>query len=245
MSNASAASYFEQYAVNYADWTRGSRAFGERLAVFDKLMDRFRPASGQHGICVDLGCGNAALGSRAAARGFEVIAIDGSEQMLALAKREQDARGPRGDARIHDFRHAQLPLDAGLVDELRGRVDLIIASSVLEYLNEADTGEVLGQCAQLLRPRGWALTSFPNRQAVYWRALRLIGDMRMLRGRTAGVQLRQWTPGQVRDLALARGLTLDSVEYFALPFQDHLGSFAPGRPVWLATLFLAVLSAAR
>ncbi len=242
MPDARALSYFEQNAVKYADWTRGSRGFEERLAVFGALIGRCRPAAGSRAICLDLGCGNAALGSLAAARGFDVIAIDSSAEMLGLARR---AQARQRDAQIRDFRHAQLPLDAGLMDELQGRADLIIASSVVEYLSDCEANQFFAQCAQLLKPRGIALISLPNRRALYWRAQRLIGDRGPLRGNIAGVQQRHWSPEQVRNVAIAHGLSLDRFEYFALPFQERLDPIPLGRPTWLATLFLAVLAPIR
>ncbi len=242
MPRASAGGYFERNAVKYAEWTRESRGFDERRAVFGELIGRCRPAPGEFALCLDLGCGNAALGSLAAAQGFEVIAIDGSAQMLELARR---AHARPGDAQICDFRQANLPLDEGMLEELRGRADLIIASSVVEYLDNCDAHTLFAQCAQLLKPTGVTLISFPNRRALYWRAQRLLGDRGPLRGNIAAVQQRQWIPEQVRDVAIVHGLHPDRFEYFALPFQELLDPIPLGRPTWLATLFLAALTPVR
>lgn len=241
MPDARALSYFERNAVKYAEWTRASRGFEERRAVFGALIDRRRPPAREPALCLDLGCGGTPLGLLAADQGFDVIAIDGSAEVLAIAQRAQ----ARGGARIHDFRHARLPLDAALLEELRGRADLIIASSIVEYLSDNDSDELLAQCEQLLEPGGTALISYPNQRSVYWRALRPVGNRGPLRGRAAGVQQRQWSPEQVRDSATAHRLTLCGLEYFALPLQQYLDPFPLGRPAWLATLFVAVLTPVR
>jgi len=242
VSNTRTLSFFEHYAVEYPDWTRASHGFEERRTVFGALIDRCRPRAGEPALCLDLGCGTAALGSLAAARGFDVIAIDGYAEMLVQARQGQARLGAAG---IRDFRHARLPLDTLLMDELRGRADLIIASSVVEYLGDPDTDEFFAQCARLLKPRGTALMSFPNRRALYWRVQRLIGSRGPLRGNIATVQQHQSNPERVRERASTHGLSLQSFEYFALPFQKLLDPLPLGRPAWLATLFVAVLAPAR
>ena len=257
MPDAGALSYFEHNAAKYADWTRTSRGFDERRAVFGALIGSCQPPAGEAALCLDLGCGSAPLGLLAAARGFDVVAIDGSAEMLALARRAQALTLPSiRDFRhaglpldpalsgIREFRQARLPLDVALTEELRGRADLIIASSVVEYLSELDATRLIAQCAQLLKPSGTALISFPNRRALYWRAVRPVGNRGPLRDRAAGVQQRQWTPEQVREVALASGLSLDSFQYFALPLQQYLDHLSRRRPAWLATLFVAVLTPA-
>jgi SAM-dependent methyltransferase len=208
--------------------------------VFGGLVACCCPAPGEHPVCLDLGCGNAALGSLAAARGFDVTAIDGSARMLTLARQAQ-AHGT--DRQIRDFRHAPLPLAPALIGEFHGRAELIIASSVIEYLSAAHARKLLAQCAQLLAPGGTALISFPNRRALYWRAQRLIGARGPLRANVSALQQQQWTPEQVRETARACGLRVDRIEYFALPFQQRLDRLPLGRPRWLATLFVTTLVA--
>jgi len=238
MTEPSALSYFDRNAVKYSEWTRASRGFRERRAVFGALIERCRPPAGEPALCLDLGCGGTPIGLLAVDQGYDVIAIDGSAEMLALARRTRAG----GGAQIREFRHARLPLDGLSLDELRGRADLVIASSLVEYLSDPDSDELLAQCAQLLKPDGTALISFPNRHSLYWRALRPIGNRGPLRGRAAGVQQRQWSPEQVRDRAAAHGLGLCGSEYFALPLQQYLDSVPLNRSAWLATLFVAVLA---
>ena len=122
------------------------------------------PAGGVGATAMDLGCGPGHLTHQLAARGFRTISIDGSEAMLARTRERLQQHGV-ADA---DLRRHTLPLPAEVVDELAGQAQLIVMSSVIEYLE--DDAEMLRQCARLLAPGGHLLASFPNRRSVYWRA---------------------------------------------------------------------------
>lgn len=238
MTDASALNHFEQHARRYAAWTQTSRGFEERVDVFRALVDGYRPRGGDGAICMDLGCGTGALGSMAAERGFAVTAIDGSAEMLAVARQAEAQRGDR----ISDFRQERLPLGEDTLSEFQGRVDLIITSSVVEYLSEAEANSFLGQISRLLTPQGRALISFPNRQSLYWRSQRWVGVRTLLKGRDASVQQQRWTPADVRQAAGRHGLDMDESRYFALPLQERLAPVFHSRPPWMATLFVAALS---
>ena len=109
---------------------------------------------------MDLGCGPGHLTHQLAARGFRTISIDGSDAMLARTRERLEQHGI-ADA---DLRRLTLPLPADLVDELAGQAQLIVMSSVIEYID--GDKEMLRQCARLLAPGGHLLASFPNRRAL-------------------------------------------------------------------------------
>ena len=126
--------------------------------------------------------------------------------------------------------------------EFAGRVDLVIASSVVEYLTDSDADRVFAQCRRLLSRHGRALMSFPNDRALYWRLQRRIKIDGMLRGRDASVQKRSWNPVEVAEAARRHGLTTTETQYFALPLQERVPAAITARPLWLATLFVSVLT---
>ena len=123
------------------------------------------------GTAIHLGRGPGHPLAAAAERGHRVLGIDGSEAMLALARRRLDAR----DAGTSDasFEHHTLPLPPAAMQRLEGSADLVLASSVFEYI-EDDTA-LMTQCAALLKPGAYLLASFPNRRSVYWSASRVTG----------------------------------------------------------------------
>jgi len=237
VAEAAALNHFDRNAHRYAAWTRSSRGFRERGDTFGALIDRLWPRGGQDAICLDLGCGNGALATLAAEHGFRVTALDGSAEMIALAQQRSRDNG----ASMH-CRQERLPLCEELMREFADRVDLVIASSVVEYLTDSDADRVFAQCRRLLSRDGRALVSFPNDRALYWRLQRQIKIDGMLRGRDASVQKRSWNPAEVAEAAKRHGLTTTETHYFALPLQERVPAAITARPFWLATLFVSVLS---
>jgi 2-polyprenyl-3-methyl-5-hydroxy-6-metoxy-1,4-benzoquinol methylase len=236
-SEDAALSHFERNAHRYAAWTRTSRGFRERGDTFGALIDRLWPNGGQGAICLDLGCGNGALAVLAAEHGFQVTALDGSAEMVALAQQRSG-----DDGASVQYRQERLPLGEEVVGEFADQVDLVISSSVVEYLTDAEADHLFAQCGRLLSRRGKALMSFPNDRALYWRLERRIKADGMLRGRDASVQKRSWNPVEVAQAARRHGLTTTETQYFALPLQERVPAAITARPSWLATLFVSVLT---
>lgn len=137
-----------------------SPAFGERFRVWTTLFDRYvRPGD----RVLDLGCGSGVFSRYLAGRGCQVVGIDGSPAMIALG--EQKA------APAHPVRYLvqTLPL-ANLTDV--GTQDVIVASSLLEYMDDMDA--LLGQARLLLRPGGLLIASVPNNVSLYRRIERRV-----------------------------------------------------------------------
>jgi 2-polyprenyl-3-methyl-5-hydroxy-6-metoxy-1,4-benzoquinol methylase len=230
-----AVEHFDSQAGTYEAHAEGRPEFEERFRLWSAAIDRVMPGGGAGATAMDLGCGPGHLTHQLAANGFRTISIDGSEAMLARTRQRLQQHGV-ADA---DLRRHTLPLPAAVVDELAGRAQLIVMSSVIEYLERDD--EMLRQCARLLAPGGHLLASFPNRRSVYWRLQGVLKRTPLFAGSASRHQRHQYDPAMVLAMARAAGLELRGVTLFALPLQRYTESVLPGRRPRLATLFLADL----
>lgn len=230
-----AVEHFESQAGTYEAHAEGRPEFEERFRLWGAAIERVMPAGGAGATAMDLGCGPGHLTHQLATHGFRTISIDGSEAMLARTRERLQQHGV-ADA---DLRRHTLPLPAAVVDELAGQAQLIVMSSVIEYLEHDD--EMLRQCARLLAPGGHLLASFPNRRSVYWRLQRVLKRTPLFARSASRHQRHQYDPPMVQAMARAAGLELREVTLFALPLQRYTGAVLPGRRPRLATLFLADL----
>jgi 2-polyprenyl-6-hydroxyphenyl methylase/3-demethylubiquinone-9 3-methyltransferase len=142
MHNQAAISFHDTLASRWEDEYK-SKAFAERIASISGLI----PDTLQGQKWLDAGCGTGTI-SRwlVAERGAVVLAIDGSDGMLAHAPA---AKGV-------EYRRADI-IDTGLSSE---SLDGIVCSSVLEYL--ASPEAALREFHRLLKPGGVLLASVPN-----------------------------------------------------------------------------------
>jgi 2-polyprenyl-3-methyl-5-hydroxy-6-metoxy-1,4-benzoquinol methylase len=230
-----AVEHFESQADTYEAHAEGRPEFEERFTLWSAAIDRVMPAGGAGATAIDLGCGPGHLTRQLATRGFRTISIDGSEAMLARTRERLQQHGV-ADA---DLRRHTLPLPARVVDELAGQAQLIVMSSVIEYLE--DDGEMLRQCERLLASGGHLLASFPNRRSVYWRLQRVLKGTPLFARSASRHQRHQYDPPMVRAMARTAGVELRDVTLFALPLQRYTEGVLPGRRPRLATLFLADL----
>src|SRR5262245_56037063 len=108
-----------------------------------------------------------------------------------------------------DLRRHTLFLLPRLVEELGGQAQLIVMSSVIEYIE--DDAEMLRQCARLLASGGHLLASFPNRRSVYWRAQRVLKGTPLFARSASRHQRHQYDPGMVRAMARDARLELSGI----------------------------------
>lgn len=149
-----ATGYFSENVSQFQDLYRTSPGFQERVELWDKLLRRYQTPRGR---AVDLGCGAGVFSFRLAELGNTVVGIDGAPNMVESCEAERKRRGIENLR----FKHGTLPR----VDEtgLAG-ADLVISSSVIEYVEELD--ETLALFARLLRPGGYLIVSMPNVQSI-------------------------------------------------------------------------------
>ncbi|GAC1438994.1 MAG: hypothetical protein NVSMB51_16070 [Solirubrobacteraceae bacterium] len=227
--------YFDAVAPAYARQAANDPSFVERSELYERLIARYGGNGQRAGArALDLGCGTGVIARHLAGQGFATIGIDGSAGMIAAGEKLQ-----RDATKGLEFRQAELPLDESIVRELEGSVQLLVCSSVIEYIEEDQ--RFLAHCERLLAPGGVALISFPNRASLYRRLEVRLRRTAVLRHSCMRVQAHQYTAEEVRAKTDAVGLeTLESV-FFTLPIHRYIHKLVRGRPRWLATLFVAVL----
>lgn len=125
--------------------------FHERVRIWDGLLDRYAT---RDGLSLDMGCGPGIFSFYLAEMGGRVVGIDGAADMVELCEAQRRERG------LENIRYLQARLS--VVDErVPANADLIISSSVVEYIDDLDA--TLALFARLLRPGEYS--SFPCRIA--------------------------------------------------------------------------------
>jgi 2-polyprenyl-3-methyl-5-hydroxy-6-metoxy-1,4-benzoquinol methylase len=145
-----AVGYFSENVREFDDLYRSSPGFRERVELWDRLLQRHVVTGGR---ALDIGCGAGMFSFRLAALGQRVIGVDGAAAMVAHCNAERERLGLKDV----QFREGRLPR----IDEsgLAG-ADLVISSSVIEYVPELD--ETLALFARLVKPGGTLIVSMPN-----------------------------------------------------------------------------------
>jgi len=212
-----------------AAYTRSPR-FKERLAVWSELIQRYSKIGGR---VLDVGCGPGLLASIAADRAAAVLAFDASLEMVGLAQARVRSAG----------RHNVRVLQGFIGDpQLLGdqRFDLVVCSSVLEYINQLGAG--LDWLVGALDPGGVLLVSLPNGGSLY---RKVEGVIHRWIGRPAYYRHVRHVPTSERAGAdlVVRGLRVEETRYYSpAPLLSRLAR-AAGRPELADTMF--VLAARR
>jgi len=124
--------------------------FKERLEVWDGILRRVvKPG----GLAVDMGCGSGVFSFKLAELGSRVIGVDGATEMVSFCEAQ------RRDLNLSDVRFVQGTLPDVDTSEF-GEADLVISSSVVEYVPDLDA--TLGLFARLLKSGSPLVISMPN-----------------------------------------------------------------------------------
>lgn len=147
--------FFSGISEDFARKYQRAPDFQERFRVWTALLDRYMTPGG---LAVDVGCGSGIFSVYLAKKGMKVIGIDAAEKMIALCER-QKAELKLGHLR---FFHAELP-QLHIVPPQRA--DLMISSSVLEYVSDLEAS--LTRMIGLLKEDGTLIVSMPNAYGIY------------------------------------------------------------------------------
>ncbi len=150
-----AVSWHSAIAKKFDATYRVNRSFQERRTLWTDLIARHATPGGR---ALDLGCGSGVFTFQLAAKCREVVAVDGSGEMLDLCREKGRVEN------VGNVSFIQSDI-AEIEKNVSGGFDLIICSSVIEYLD--DVNSALGAMHRLLKPGGILMISCPNRQSLF------------------------------------------------------------------------------
>jgi demethylmenaquinone methyltransferase/2-methoxy-6-polyprenyl-1,4-benzoquinol methylase len=154
---------FARIAPRY-DRINDLQSFGLHRAWKRRLVRLAEPAPGRHAL--DLCCGTGDVAFALAAAGADVVGLDFSEPMLAVARRRQQEQAPRTSTGPVKF----LQGDALALPFPDATFDAVTISYGLRNLADLDGG--LREMLRVLRPGGRALVlDFGKPDHALWRAL--------------------------------------------------------------------------
>jgi len=139
----------------FAERYSHDRNFIQRYHIWTNKIDDF---SAGVSTAYDMGCGSGIFSFYLASKGIQTVGFDGAEGMIELCNKHREE--------LHltnpNFKLAMLPIaDYSSLP----KVDLIISSSVIEYIDDIDS--IIRMFHGLLKPNGKLIVSFPNKDAFY------------------------------------------------------------------------------
>jgi ubiquinone/menaquinone biosynthesis C-methylase UbiE len=188
--------------------TREFAVYHERvLAPFLDRVARERPG----GRALDLGCGTAVVTVALARRGFDVVGVDHSPDMLEIGRRKVAAAG------------LEATLETGDVRALRfgdAEFDCLTIQGLLHHLEEL--GPCLREAVRVLRPGGFLYVSEPMRDATPVKTLLLALWARVPRRRRAAAGLEVETVEEPLAVDELRRALDDTGLSYELEFLTHV-----------------------
>jgi ubiquinone/menaquinone biosynthesis C-methylase UbiE len=198
---------FGKIASRYDAWYRTPRG-----AMYDRLeeraIDSLLPSASDGGKLLEIGCGTGHFSEHFASKGFEVIGVDISEPMVAVA-RQKNIRN--SEFYVGDAEH--LPF----ADET---FDVAAAITVLEFVS--DPVRAVSEMVRCIeKPGGMLILGVLNRLSVY-------NQMRKHRTASMYASANLFSPDDLRDLLQPFGAPVVRVAAF-VPRKYAL--------IWLSPLF--------
>ena len=103
-------------------------------------------------VVLDFGCGTGLLADHLRNKCGLVVAVDASPNMVAELREKVLSREWTNVVALNQVLARSSPTLDALLDKYRGKVDLIVASSVLNFIPELDLPNTLAILASLLKP---------------------------------------------------------------------------------------------
>ncbi|WP_370949460.1 class I SAM-dependent methyltransferase [Amycolatopsis sp. cg5] len=172
----------------------GNAAFDIDEPLVKEIIDALSP-----GVALDAACGTGRYSRLLAERGHQVIGVDSSPDMLALA--------PQGDFRLGELH--RLPIGDA-------EVDLVVCGLALTHI--PDLGPAMAEFARVLREGGHLVIADMHPSAV---ARGSIPTSRDAEGRPGRVVTYRHSLGDYLRAALPLGLQLRRCEEPAVPLGTH------------------------
>ncbi|HEX3048424.1 MAG TPA: class I SAM-dependent methyltransferase [Bacillota bacterium] len=155
MKASNAIEWFSENAVAFDSQYQDDPNFKERYEIWTKTINKYSDSNYQ---VLDIGCGSGIFSFYSAQVNGAVVGVDGSDEMLTLCEKEKTRRNCKNIR----FLKADIRF---LETAAMGKADLIICSSVLEYMEDLDAS--LKMIASLLKKNGVLIASLPNRSSFY------------------------------------------------------------------------------
>jgi len=226
--------YFDQKSSDFNHKYSHHPSFKERYQIWSEYIQRYTQNHNKQTLCLDIGCGPGVITTLVSSHGIRTVGIDQSTSMLELATSSIQQQGLDS---LTKFLCASVPLPLELETQYTNSADLIVCSSVLEYI--ADWQTALRQFHLLLEPNGILLISLPNRDSIYRAFERGLKKTPLSNNLYIKYQHHQFDPGAINGQLQELGFSVIDKAFFALPFHNQLsGIFGTNRPEWLATMFL-------
>ena len=149
-STDDAVGHFSGYVKQFHAYYQDRAEFRERLDLWYGLLDKYGVPGG---FSIDMGCGTGVFSFYLAQKGGRVVGVDGSAEMVKFC---DEQRRERGLENVH-FVEGRLP---AIEEADLKNADLIISSSVVEYVEDLDGA--LALFSRLLKPRSVLILSMPN-----------------------------------------------------------------------------------
>jgi len=172
---------------------------------------------------LDVGGGTGFASVQLAQMGFEVVLLDSSEEMLAIARQQAEASNATARMFFHHADVAQLP---DLFEA--GSFDIVVCHNLLEYLE--DPFAVVCHIAHVLRDDGLVSVLVRNRAGEVLRAAIKLGDWKLATANLAaetvtdflfGETVRVFAPTDMRSMLAEAGLGAIA-EHGVRVFSDYL-----------------------
>lgn len=157
MKEYDAVDWHTQIAHEFDKKYRESDDFIERFSVWSRILDKYLKVGGHS---LDVGCGSGVFSFYLAEKMMNVTALDASEEMLKICKSKNGGKNYKLKFFKSDIN--EIP------DEINREYDLIVCSSVLEYVPELQ--KTLTNLSSMLSSDGVLIFSMPNKSSLYRKA---------------------------------------------------------------------------
>lgn len=131
---------YEEWCDYLVELMQKYGAASEKTAMFDEALRSERD------LVLDLGCGTGALTERMAARGYDMIGVDNSQEMLSVAMEKREKSGSSTLYLLQDMRELELYSTVGTV--------ISVCDSVNYLLEEEDLLQTFRLVNNYLFPGG-------------------------------------------------------------------------------------------
>lgn len=206
MSVGNAVEWHSNIASNFNEKYTKNKNFQERYEIWTEIIDKY---SRKNYHALDIGCGSGNFTFYLAGKNKTVIGLDASSEMLEICCDKQKKSGIKNvnfiNSKIESMNHV-----------LEEKADILICSSVLEYLDDFELS--LKLIKKLMNKNGLFLFSLPNSQSFYRKieslTFNLIGRPKYYR-----FVKNVYSMDDVRGILEKLGfLVLESIYYGKTPF---------------------------